>query len=112
MIRIKSYEEKAVKDVEKTDERIKIIGTVIDIDDTKITIDDGTGKIDIILGEYSKIDPSIVKIGDIVKVFARVYSKDGIKVFGDLIQIINGMDINSYLKLREDIKKIRGELNV
>ena len=109
-MKITPYKEKKISEINEKDSRIKIIGTVLDVDENKITVDDGSGNIDILLGEYSKIDSRFIKIGDLIKIFGRVYSKDSIKVFGDVAQVINGLDIKKYLEIKSKMKKLRGEM--
>ncbi len=111
-MKIISYEQKSIKEISEKDSKILLLGTIIDVDDTRFVIDDGEGKAEIIIGEYSKIDVKELKVGDIVKVFGRVYSKDGIKIFGDVIQKINGLNIEKFIKLRDHLRFVRGELNV
>ncbi|MBI5347637.1 MAG: hypothetical protein HZB66_03430 [Candidatus Aenigmarchaeota archaeon] len=54
----------------ETDVRVRLIGKIIDIDESVLVIDDGTGKAEIIFDPAS--NSVNFRKGDVVRVFARV----------------------------------------
>ena len=87
-----------INEISEKDIRARILGRIIDISDSTIIIDDGTGKADIIF------DPDMlsvnVKTGDLVGVFARVLPlEEGFELRAEIIQNMNGLDYELYRKV-------------
>jgi len=93
--------EKSIADIQpETDVRVRLIGTVIDTTPNSVVIDDGTGKLEIYLGE----EPN-VKQGQLVRVITRVLPLiDGFECRGEAIQDLDGFDLDLYKKARKLIK--------
>ncbi len=100
--------EKCVSEITPEDTKVRIIGVVVDVTENSLVIDDGTGKLEVILGEYSKVGDEIkkIKIGSVVRVIARLYHTDsGTKAFCDVIQECSSLDVNLYKEMRETIER-------
>ncbi len=111
IMRFVPAKEKSISDISKEDVRVRIIGTIVDIDENKIIIDDGKETCEIIIGEYSHIKEKLasLRIGTLVKVIARVYpSESNFKLFGEVVQNVDNLDVNLY----KEAKKIIEELEV
>ena len=77
--------------------RVRIMGRIIDKGDSVIVVDDGSAKADIILDLMPAAD-----IGDFVRVFCRVLPlEEGYELRGEIVQDMNGMDMNLYKKIFE-----------
>ena len=74
--------EKRIKEINDMDTRVKIVGTVITIDESipMITIDDGTGIANVVL---DNID---VNISDNIRVIGRVVNTNPVEIRGEIIQ--------------------------
>ena len=77
--------EKRIKEINDMDTRVKIVGTVISIDESipMITIDDGTGIANVVLDEIK------VNISDNVRVIGRVVNTNPVEIRGEIIQKFN-----------------------
>ena len=95
--------EKSVADIQpETDVRVRIIGTVIDTTPSSVVIDDGTGKIEVYFGE--EFD---VKQGQLVRVVTRIVPLiDGFECRGEILQTLEGFDLEMYKKARSIVKNI------
>ena len=95
--------EKSISEITPEDIRVGIIGTVIDVSDDKIMIDDGTGTIEVILDEENL---KKVSQGKLVRIIGRVASDGGMKINGEIVQDFSGFDIELYNKIKELEQKI------
>jgi hypothetical protein len=76
------------------DIRVRILGNVIDANESSLVIDDGHSKAEVIA---DNID---CKAGDTVRVFARVLPlEEGYELRGEIIQVVNELDLDLYKKV-------------
>ena len=84
-----------VSDIQPSDIRVSVIGTVIGRADDGIVLDDGTGKIDVTLEGQAQETP------DRIRVFGRVIPMDnGFQLQGEIIQDMTGLDLELLKKVR------------
>jgi hypothetical protein len=94
--RLPAAEKKIIDINPEKDVRIRIFGKVLDKADGTIIVDDGTSSATIVTDAACSID-------DTVRVFARVLPlEDGYELRGEIVQIMNNLDMELY-------KKIHGE---
>ena len=74
--------EKKINEINDLDTRVKIVGTVISIDNSipMITIDDGTGIANVVLDEIK------VNISDNVRVIGRIVNTNPVEIRGEVVQ--------------------------
>lgn len=89
--------DKQISEITDKDIRVRITGSVIDKGDGFIVVDDGTGKIKVSFdGETS----------DIVRVFGRVIPlENGFEINGEIIQDMSKLDLNLRKKVIECLKQ-------
>jgi len=81
--------------------RVRVLGTVIDKNDTRIVIDDGTGKLEVVFD--NNVD---VKINQLVRVFGRIIPlENGFELQGEIIQDMSGLDMDLYKKVKGLVKR-------
>jgi len=90
--------QKNISDINEKDIRVRLLGRIIDKNDSLIVIDDGTGKADIVF------DPELIDIkagtGDIVRIFTRVLPlEEGYELRAEIVQGMNGLDYELYKKV-------------
>jgi hypothetical protein len=91
--------ERDIADIRSGDIRISVTGTVIDIKDTRLVLDDGTGKIDV-----SFDSPPEAEINQLVRIFGRVIPLEkGFELQADVIQDMSKLD----LELRKKVKGLK-----
>ena len=90
--------ERKVSEIKPEDVRISIIGTVIDMKENKMVVDDGTGKIEVVFD-----DPVKTELNKMVRVFGRVIPiEEGFELQGEILQDMSQLD----LELRKKIEDI------
>jgi len=100
--RLPAVERRIIDIHPEIDVRVKLIGTVIDTSANSMILDDGTGKVEIILDEQPYFQP-----GQLVKVIARVLPLiDGFECKGETIQNLEGFNLDLYRKAKEVIKSV------
>ena len=99
--------EKKISEIQpETDVRIRLMGTVIGVNQNNVILDDGSGKVEIGF-DY---EPAYISEGQIVKVLTRVLPiLDGFECKGECIQVLNDFNVQLYNKVQEFI---RGEYHV
>jgi len=96
--------DRLVKDIGRDDKRVRIVGIVVDKGDEYIVVDDGTGKIELVVeGNVN------VNIGDVVKVIVKCLSNEN-KYLCEAVQPANGLDIKLYREARKMLMEVVGRV--
>ena len=91
--------ERRIAEIKPGDMRVRITGTVIDKQDNRIVLDDGSGRINIGFDDPVKAEPN-----QLVRVFGRVIPiEGGVELQGDIIQDMSRLD----LELREETEQLK-----
>jgi len=86
---------------QETDVRVKLIGTVLDVQNGTVVIDDGTGRLQVSFNE----DLSYLNQGQMIKVITRVLPLiDGFECRGEVIQILNNFDVELYKQVNNFLR--------
>jgi uncharacterized protein YdeI (BOF family) len=94
--RLPAYEKK-ISEIDKNDMRVKLLGTVIDVRETLVVLDDGTGKINVVFNE-----PVETETNKTVRIFGRVMpAEEGFEIQGEILQKMDNVDIGLYRKVGE-----------
>ena len=81
----------------EVDVRVKLIGTVIDSNETTVILDDGTGRLEINFDERV-----FVGSGQLVKVISRVLPLiDGFECKGEVLQSLDNFNLDLYQKAKD-----------
>ncbi|MCD6403063.1 MAG: hypothetical protein J7K98_01900 [Candidatus Aenigmarchaeota archaeon] len=97
---VQRYVPKKISEIDpENDTRVRVTGTVIDVTDDSIFIDDGTGTVRVsIQGNL----PEFVKNGLLIRVFGIVYqTSEGFEILANIIQNLDGLDLNLFKKVKE-----------
>ena len=88
--------ERSISEIQaEKDIRVKILGTVIDMSDAALLVDDGTGKAEVMFDGPEELME--LTQGQLVKVIVRVLPLvDGYTLRGECVQNMKGFDINLY----------------
>ena len=96
------FVEKSIAEITQEDVRVRIIGTVIDKQENRMVLDDGTGKIEITFDDAPSIGANKQ-----VRIMGRVIPmENGFELQGEIIQDITGLDIDLYKKVNGLMKQI------
>ena len=97
--RLPAIEKKIAEIDPERDVRIRILGKIINKEDEVITVDDESGKAEIITSDV-EVD---VNIGDLVKIFTRVLPlEEGFELRAEIIQDVSTLDLDLYKKVYEE----------
>ncbi len=83
------YVQKQISEVSSKDSRVSIIGNVAAVGENSFVLDDGTGKIEI-------LSDAQVEKTKLVRVFCSVVEE---KLKADIVQNMEGLDVNLFKKL-------------
>jgi hypothetical protein len=87
--------EKKISELKSGDMRVSLIGTVIDKQNNKIILDDGSGKINVDFGTEHE-----VKMNQFVRVFGRVLRVgEELEMDGEIVQDMEKLDKDLYKKI-------------
>ncbi len=92
--------EKKINEITEEDLRVKVVGTVISIDDSipLIVVDDGTGIANVVVDEV-KFD-----VGSQVRVIGKVINTEPIEIRAEIVQDFSKVDREIYDKYLEIVK--------
>lgn len=98
-----------ISDVSMDDERVRVVGVVIDKRDTEFTLDDGTGRLTVVLD-----DPAVsagFEVGSKARVFGTPLSVAGVnELHADIAQRVDKLDLNLYSEVRQEMEKLERDL--
>lgn len=77
-----------------TDSKVRILGTVVSKIDNSIFVDDGTGTVQVVVGQDMGLN---VSVDQMVRVFGRLrFNDDDFDLFAELIQNMDGLNLKLY----------------
>ena len=85
------YIPKQISKVSPTDSRVSLIGKIVNVGENSFILDDDTGRIEI-------LSDTRVEKNKLVRVFCSVVEE---KLKADIIQDIEGLDVNLFKKVKE-----------
>ena len=98
-----------ISDVRIGDERVRVVGLVVDKRDVEFTLDDGSGRLTVIFD-----DPAIAEnfeIGLKVRVFGTPLSVAGTnELHADIAQRVDKLDLSLYNQVRQEAEKLEREM--
>ncbi|KXA94321.1 hypothetical protein AKJ65_04810 [candidate division MSBL1 archaeon SCGC-AAA259E19] len=98
-----------VSEVSSDEGKVQIVGEVVELDEKELSLDDGTGGIRVLFE-----DPSMVKDldrGSAARIFGSVSSlEEGFELRAEIIQPLDGLDLDLYREVREETKKLENDL--
>ncbi|MCS7131652.1 MAG: OB-fold nucleic acid binding domain-containing protein [Hadesarchaea archaeon] len=107
--RKRSAKDRRISEIRIGDERVRVVGLVIDKKDAELVLDDGSGQI-VVAFE----DPTIaegISIGSKVRVFGTPFNAgDALELHAEIVQRVNGLDLELYEEVRREVKKFEKEL--
>jgi hypothetical protein len=87
--------ERKISEIRPEDVRVKVLGTVIDKNGSRLVMDDGTGRIEVVFDEH--VD---VKLNQLVRVFGRVIPlEDGFEIQSEILQDMSLLDMDLLKKV-------------
>ncbi len=92
--------ERRIKDITMEDFRVRVLGTVVDMDVGSGTalLDDGTGRAVILFADPEQF--AGVREGQRVRVIGRSRRDDGVEIEVEIIQDMGGLDLELYKQVR------------
>jgi len=98
-----------ISELRMGDERVRVVGLVVDKRDAEFTLDDGSGRLTVIFD-----DPAIaegVEVGCKVRVFGAPLLVSGAsELHADIVQRLDKLDLNLYREVREEAERLEREL--
>ena len=98
-----------VSEIKTGDERVRVVGLVVDTKDTELVLDDGSGCITVIFN-----DPALTRgleVGSKVRVFGSPLNvADTHELHADIIQRLDALDLEIYDQVRHEVKKFEKEI--
>ena len=93
--------EKKINEINDSDMRVKVVGTIISIDDSipMIIVDDGSGIANVVVDEIK------FEIGKQVRVIGRIINTEPIEIRAEAVQDFSKVDRETYEKYLNVIEK-------
>lgn len=98
-----------ISEIKIGDERVRVVGLVVDKKETEVTLDDGSGHLTVIFDEKPLLEG--VEIGSKVRVFGTPLSISGTsELHAEIMQKVNNLDLGLYEEVRREVDKLEREL--
>ena len=93
--------ERRISDIRPDDVRVRVLGTVIDRDDSRVMVDDGTSRISAVFDKAPEVG-----MNQVVRVFGRVIPMEqGFELQADVLQDMSGLDLSLYRRVSSALGK-------
>jgi RNase P/RNase MRP subunit p29 len=106
---VKSAVFRKISELRQEDERVKVVGLVVDKQGSELTIDDGSGQLSITLD-----DPSLgvgIDVGSKVRILGiPMVSDEGIELHAEIVQSVEKLNLELYLQVQREIEKMKQEI--
>jgi uncharacterized protein YdeI (BOF family) len=87
--------ERRISEIRPGDMRVRLVGTVVDRQENRIVLDDGSGRVNVSFGFSPQANPK-----QFVRVFGRVIETgNGLEVDGEIVQNMEKLDKDLYKKI-------------
>jgi len=88
---VEHYKPRNVSEITKTDDKIVVVGKVVEVGENSFILDDDTGKVQVVFeGE--------VKKGKLLRVFCSLAEE---QLKADIVQDLKGLDLNLFKEVKE-----------
>ena len=107
--RIKPARDRRISEIKLGDERVRIVGLVIDKKDSEFVLDDGSGQITVLFDVPALAEG--VSVGSKVRVFGMpLTAGDTRELRAEIIQKVDRLDLELYEEVRREVRKFEMKL--
>jgi len=107
--RVKPARSRKISEIKIGDERVRVIGLVVDKKEAEFMLDDGSGRLTVVFDDPAVVEG--VEIGSRVRVFGMPLNVAGAhELRAEIVQRVDGLDLGLYEEVRREVKKLEGEL--
>jgi hypothetical protein len=100
---------KKISEIRASDERVKVVGLVVNKGDSEFVLDDGSGQLVVILDEPEATQG--ITVGSRVRVFGNpMEAEGGLEFHADILHKVDGLDLQLQEQVREEWKRLEKEL--
>lgn len=108
-IRVGPARPRKIAEIKLSDDRVRVVGVVVDKKEAEFTLDDGSGHLTVIFD-----DPSLaegVAVGSKVRIFGTPLSVSGTnELHAEIVQRVDGLDLKLYEDVRSEVQKLEREI--
>ncbi len=98
-----------ISEIKIGDERVRVVGLVVDKKETEVTLDDGSGHLTVIFDDKALAEG--VEVGSKVRVFGAPLSVSGAsELHAEMVQKVDNLDLGLYAEVRREAEKLEREL--
>ncbi len=106
---IKSSPHKKISELRASDERVRVVGLVVEKYESEIVLDDGSGQLTVILEDRNL--GSGVEVGSRVRVFGNpMEAEGGLELRAEILQRVDNLDFKLQERVREEWKKLEEDI--
>ncbi len=107
--RVKPARSRKISEIKIGDERVRVIGLVVDKKEAEFMLDDGSSRLTVVFDDPAVVEG--VEIGSRVRVFGMPLNVAGAhELRAEIVQRVDGLDLGLYEEVRREVKKLEGEL--
>jgi hypothetical protein len=109
--RMRPARPRKISDIKIGDERVRVVGWVVDKKEGEFTLDDGTGRLTVISDDPAMVEG--IEMGSKVRVFGTPLSVSGTnELHAEIVQRLDGLDLELYREVQNELEKLERELGV
>ncbi len=98
-----------ISEIKTADDRVQVVGLAVDKKESMIVIDDGTGRVNVLFEDPGLVEG--VEVGGKVRVFGTPLNVgESHEIHAEIIQNLDGLDLDLYKEVMHEIRKFEKEL--
>ncbi|MEM1689324.1 MAG: hypothetical protein QXU01_02335 [Candidatus Hadarchaeales archaeon] len=97
------YKEKRISEISSTDGRVRVLGTVVETGEVDLVIADETGQISCFVKDPILLQD--IRPGSVIRVFGFPVGMGETKLQIDIIQKMDGLNVQLYREVRQEISR-------
>lgn len=98
--------ERAIKDISESDFRVRVLGTIVDVDEANLSamLDDGTARAVLVFADPEQL--ALAKDGSLVRVIGKTKRRENLEIEVETIQDMSKLDLQLYNQAKYAVENL------
>jgi len=108
--RMRPARPRKISEIKIGDERVRVVGLVVDKKEGEFTLDDGSERLAVIFDDPAMVEG--IEVSSRVRIFGTPLSVSGTnELHAEILQKVDGLDFAIYRDVRNEVEKLEREIS-